>query len=139
MKIKKNYAILIASTSLAAILLISLPQVYAADNNVSKSIVENKKASYTESDIQEGFPIPPNALKTKSDSNNPDLLVEKYELRGLKFENSIPAEYVTEIIKQGWKEIEEEQMGGMRVFIKDGEKVNIITQNGFFSILKETK
>lgn len=124
---------------MAAILLISLPQVYAADiTNVTTNIAENKKAAYKESDIQKGFPIPTNALKTKSASNNPDLLVERYELEGLKFENSIPEEYITEIIKLGWKENIEEQIGGMRVFTKEGEK-NIIIQNGFFQIFKESK
>ncbi|WDH80487.1 hypothetical protein PUW24_20510 [Paenibacillus urinalis] len=140
MKNKKNYAILIASTSLAAILLVSLPQVYAADNTpVNTIITENKNTLYIESNIQKGFPVPSNALKTESGSYNADLLVERYELEGLKFENSIPEEYVNEIVKQGWKEIKEEQMGGMRVFSKDGEKVNIVTQNGFFQICKEIK
>ncbi|SCW62154.1 hypothetical protein SAMN04487970_102135 [Paenibacillus tianmuensis] len=90
--------------------------------------------SFVGSSIDEQFPVPAEARKSDVPFSKPGVVYVRYNMKGIEEKESIPDFYANEIRKWGWKEDKEEQVGALRVFVKDGKTMNITTHTGYFTL-----
>jgi hypothetical protein len=94
-----------------------------------------QNSSYKGSDINPEFPIPFEAtLISKKTENQKVKTTAEYKYAKADETNSINKGYLNKIEEWGWKEHKDEQLGGLRVFEKNGTIIHIITGQGYFSI-----
>lgn len=87
------------------------------------------------STINSDFPVPASAKETEGQSGNPNILqYQKYNYSKADEISSIHEEYLKAIKNSGWTELKEEQLGAVRFFEKEKQKVAISTHDGFFTL-----
>ncbi|QOR66672.1 hypothetical protein IM538_00070 [Cytobacillus suaedae] len=83
----------------------------------------DEKKGYKEASINPLFPVPENAVQSELEYGNPIIKDGvKYTIKNIGGEQGLypPKDYLTEIENWGWYELEEERMGSMHVFNRDG-------------------
>ena len=99
---------------------------------------------YTEEDgyrmavINEGFPVPKNAYELKPEDCTSEIAKSaKYRLKGIGDEEGTPPEdYLQEIKEWGWTELEDEQVGHVHFFEKEGKIISLIIQENVFDVFE---
>jgi len=98
---------------------------------------EYESGGYTESLVNEEFPVPVNAESSNVQYNDPNVKYgEKYTLENIGGETGLyqPTEYFDEINKWGWKEVENERMGHVQFFEKEDMIISIVIQEDYFHL-----
>lgn len=98
---------------------------------------EYESGGYTESSVNEEFPVPVNAESSKAQYNNPNINYgEKYSLENIGGEQGLyqPTEYFDVIKEWGWKEVENERMGHVQFFKKEDTIISIEIQEDYFHL-----
>jgi hypothetical protein len=83
----------------------------------------DESKGYKESNINQSFPVPENAVQSEVEYGNPIIKDGvRYNIKNIGGEQGLytPESYITEIVNWGWTELEEERMGSMHIFRKDG-------------------
>lgn len=100
----------------------------------------NKEITYKPLNSHSNFPIPKNAKVTKGNANNPNIeKYVKYKWKEADEIKSIPTSYLKEIKSKEWVELEEDQLGAVRFFEKNGTVVALSTHDGFITLSKMKK
>lgn len=98
---------------------------------------EYESGGYTESMVNEEFPVPVNAQSSNAQYNDPNVKYgEKYSLENIGGEQGLyqPTEYFDEINQWGWKEVENERMGHVQFFKKEDTIISIVIQEDYFHL-----
>lgn len=91
---------------------------------------------FVSSEKVKSFPIPTEAKAVKSKAENPNIgAYQKYKYPEADEIGSIDEDYLMSIKEAGWSELPEEQLGAVRFFEKEGEKVAVETHNGSITCL----
>lgn len=83
----------------------------------------DEKKGYKQASINPSFPVPENAVQSELEYGNPIIKDGvKYNLKNIGGEQGLypPNGYLAEIENWGWNEIEDERIGSMHVYKKDG-------------------
>lgn len=87
------------------------------------------------SKINSDFPVPASAKETEGQADNPNILkYQKYNYSKADEIGSINEDYLKAIKDSGWTELKEEQLGAVRFFEKEKQKIAISTHDGFFTL-----
>lgn len=100
----------------------------------------SQESSYKSLATHSNFPIPENAKLTKGKAKNSN--IEKYLKYKWKDADeiwSIPSSYLKVIKNKGWEELEEERLGAVRFFEKNGTVIALSIHDGHFTLAKLKK
>ncbi|MDP4099153.1 hypothetical protein OIN60_20765 [Paenibacillus sp. P96] len=81
------------------------------------------------------FPVPKEANKTERASKSSEIDYVRYTLPGIKENDDIPGPYLQEIAAWGWKEEASQSSGSQKVFLRDGQIVQLSVHDDFFTVL----
>lgn len=102
---------------------------------VALSGCADKGTEFVSSETVKSFPIPAEAKAVKSKVGNPNIgAYQQYKYSAADEIASIDEDYLTAIREAGWSELPEEQLGAVRFFEKEGEKVAVETHNGSITL-----
>ncbi|WP_336823831.1 hypothetical protein [Sporosarcina sp. USHLN248] len=99
---------------------------------------------YTEEDgyrmavINEGFPVPKNAYELRPEDCTTEITKSaKYKLKGIGDEEGTPPkDYLEEIQRWGWTELEDKRVGHVHYFEKEGKIMSLIIQKNVFDVFE---
>lgn len=99
----------------------------------------NEDGKYIHSKIQTNFPVPEHAKLIESHTKNKNIeQIEKYKLKNIGGQHGliIPKNYIANIKKNGWTELENERDGSKLVFKKNKHIIWLIFSQDQFYICK---
>lgn len=100
---------------------------------------EYESGGYTESLVNEEFPVPVNAESSDAQYNNPNVKYgKKYSLKNIGGDQGLypPTEYFNEVKEWGWEEVENERMGHVHFFQKEDTIISIEIHEDYFHLYK---
>lgn len=88
--------------------------------------------------INEGFPVPKNAYEVKPEDCTTEIAKSaKYKMKDIGDEEGTPPDdYLQEIEKWGWEEIEEARIGNVHYFKKNKKIISLIIQRDIFDVFE---
>lgn len=97
-----------------------------------------KEDGYRMAVINEGFPIPKNAYELEpEDCTNVIAKSAKYKLKDIGDEEGTPPQdYLDEIERWGWTELEDKRVGHVHYFEKKGKVMSLIIQQNVFDVFE---
>ncbi|WOV87196.1 hypothetical protein QWT69_15250 [Sporosarcina oncorhynchi] len=111
---------------------------------VAAAVMSGCVYEYTEQDgyrmavINEGFPVPKNAYEVKAEDCTTVIAKSaKYKLKGIGDEEGTPPEdYLEEIQRWGWTELEDKRVGNVHYFEKKGKIMSLIIGPNIFDVFE---
>lgn len=97
----------------------------------------DESKGYKQANINPSFPVPENAVQSETEYGNPNIKDgTRYNIRNIGGEQGLysPVKYLNEIANWGWSEIEDERMGSMYVFRKDGTVIWLDINQDFIAL-----
>ncbi|MDW0110071.1 hypothetical protein [Sporosarcina aquimarina] len=88
--------------------------------------------------INEGFPVPKNAYEVRPEDCTTEIAKSaKYKMKNIGDEEGTPSDdYLHEIEKWGWEEIEEARVGNVHYFKKNKKIISLIIQRDIFDVFE---
>ncbi|WP_044482632.1 hypothetical protein [Paenibacillus antibioticophila] len=91
--------------------------------------------TFVGSAVEKSFPVPKEAKRTETATNNTKVDYVHYSMPGLREDDPVPEPYVKAITEWGWKENTKESTGTTLVFTKDKLVVQLTMHKNAFTVL----
>lgn len=91
--------------------------------------------TFVGSSVEKSFPVPKEAKRTETATNNTKVDYVHYSMTGLHEEDPVPEPYLKAITEWGWTEKTQESTGTTRVYTKDKLVVQLTIHKNAFTVL----
>ncbi len=102
------------------------------------SNVYSEEEGYRMAVINHGFPVPKNASEIRPEICTTEIAKSaKYKLKDIGGEQGEPpAHYLEEIVDWGWTELEDQRVGNVHYYKKEGKIMSLVFQKHIFDVFE---